>query len=252
MNGKVIVIGQGEIGMPLFDLIKGEYETIGVDIDHVNADGKCDILHICFPFDSYNFVDSCVDYIAKYRPSLTIINSTVSPGTSRRVYDLSNSPVVHSPIRGKHVKMKNDLLYYAKFIGGINQQDSKKAAKHFESIGLKTKILSSPEATELTKLTETTYFGLLIAWAQEVERYCEKLSLDYDEVVSFYKEINLFPVKFFPGFIDGHCVMPNLRILKNIFASEILNSIEKSNEMKGASIRDNHKNTRNMKIPKEV
>ena len=37
---------------------------------------------------------------------------------------------------------------------------------------MKTKLLSSPEATEIAKLTETTYFGLLIAWAQEVERYC--------------------------------------------------------------------------------
>ncbi len=102
--------------------------------------------------------------------------------------------------------------------------------------------MSSPEATELAKLTETTYFGLLIAWAQEVQRYCKKLGLDYDEIVSFYKEINFFPpVEYFPGFIDGHCVIPNLRILKDIFASDILDSIEKSNDMKGASMRDSHK-----------
>jgi UDP-N-acetyl-D-mannosaminuronate dehydrogenase len=254
MSGKVIVIGLGEIGRPLFELVKEKYETIGVDIDPVDADGLCDILHVCFPFNVYDFVGSCVDYIAKYRPSLTIINSTVSPGTSRRVHELSNSPVVHSPIRGKHMKMMEDLLSYTKFVGGINQQESQKAARHFDSIGLKTKILSSPESTELAKLTETTYFGLLIAWAQEVERYSEKLGLDYDEIVSFYTEILFFPpVKYFPGYIDGHCVMPNVKILKDIFASDVLKSIERSNEMKAMSVRlTRQKSKGNEKLVNEI
>ncbi len=37
---------------------------------------------------------------------------------------------------------------------------------------MKAKLLESPEASEIAKLTETTYFGLMIAWAQEIERYC--------------------------------------------------------------------------------
>ena len=79
---------------------------------------------------------------------------------------------------------------------------------------MKTRLLSSPEATEIAKLTETTYFGLLIAWAQEVERYCMELGANYDEVVSFYDEIKFFPpAKYFPGAIGGHCVMPNIAIL---------------------------------------
>jgi UDP-N-acetyl-D-mannosaminuronate dehydrogenase len=98
---------------------------------------------------------------------------------------------------------------------------------------MKTKILSSPEATELAKLAETTYFGLLIAWAQEVERYCDQLSLDYDEIASIYEEIGFFPpVRYFPGVIGGHCVLPNIRILKQKFDSEILEAIEHSNREK--------------------
>ncbi len=236
MKDRVIVIGLGEIGKPLFELINKKYETIGIDIDPVEVNGVFDILHICYPFNIENFVDSCVNYIAKYRPSLTIINSTVTPGISRRVYDLSGTPVVHSPVRGKHRRMAEDVLHYTKFIGGVNRYSSQKAARHFKSIGLKTKILSSLEATELAKLTETTYFGLLITWAQEVERFCDKFGLDYDEIVSFYEEIRFLPpVKYFPGYIDGHCVMPNVRILRNTFTSELLDAIEKSNEMKGSS-----------------
>ena len=98
---------------------------------------------------------------------------------------------------------------------------------------MKTKILSSPEATELAKLTETTYFGLMIAWAQELERYCDQSGVDYEEIVSFYDEIKFFPsVKYFPGIIGGHCVMPNIEILRKFERSVILEAIQTSNRMK--------------------
>jgi UDP-N-acetyl-D-mannosaminuronate dehydrogenase len=98
---------------------------------------------------------------------------------------------------------------------------------------MKTKILASPEAAELAKLTETTYFGVLIAWAQEVERFCHQVGAAYDEVASFYEEVPFFPpVKYVPGVIGGHCVMPNLAILQRIFESDLLDAIVTSNAMK--------------------
>ena len=94
-------------------------------------------------------------------------------------------------------------------------------------------LFRSPEATELAKLTETTYFGLMIAWAQEVERYCDQLGQQYDEVVAFYEEVKFFPpVKYFPGFIGGHCVMPNIEILRRGIQSELLEAIRSSNRKK--------------------
>jgi hypothetical protein len=129
--------------------------------------------------------------------------------------------------------MLNELLIYTKFVGAVDPAAGEQAAKHFESAGLKTKILSSPEATELAKLTETTYFGLMIAWAQEIERYCDLSGEDYDEVVSFYEEIKFFPpVKYSPGIIGGHCVMPNIEILNRYDGSLILEAIQASNKMK--------------------
>jgi len=111
--------------------------------------------------------------------------------------------------------------------------DGEKAAAHFQSVGLKTKLLSSPEATELAKLTETTYFGLLIAWAQEVERYCDQWNQHYDEVASFWEEIKyLPPVTYFPGIIGGHCVMPNIEILSKFDHSPLLKAIQDSNQKK--------------------
>jgi UDP-N-acetyl-D-mannosaminuronate dehydrogenase len=129
--------------------------------------------------------------------------------------------------------MLEDMRRYTKFVGGLDRSSAEQAANHFESVGLKTKILSSPEATELAKLTETTFFGLMIAWAQEVERYADQIGQNYEEIVAFYEEIGFFPpVKYFPGVIGGHCVMPNIELLKRFTDSEILKSIESSNQKK--------------------
>lgn len=233
MAGSVVVIGLGEVGKPLFEVIGQRYNPIGVDIDPIELQDECEIMHICYPFTIGDFVGQSVAYIQKYSPRLTIVNSTVAPGTTRAIYRATGVPIVHSPVRGKHFKMKQELLHYTKFIGGINGEDSQRAAEHFQSIGMRTRIVSSPETTELAKLTETTYFGLMVAWAQEVERYCDQSSLIYDEVVSFYEEIKFFPpVKYTAGVIGGHCVIPNIGILKTVFNSDILNAIDGSNWLK--------------------
>lgn len=233
MEELVLVIGLGEIGKPLLDILSEQYDIVGVDLQPVKVDKKVGTIHLCYPFEIKDFVGQSIHYIEKYKPELAIVNSTVAPGTTRAIHQASGVPIVHSPVRGKHVKMNDELRHYVKYIGGIDSSSSMQAAAHFQAANLKTKILASPEATEIAKLTETSYFGLIIAWAQEVERYCDTYSLDYDEVVSYYEEIKFFPpVKYFPGVIGGHCVMPNIKILKTVFDSVILDAIESSNDLK--------------------
>jgi UDP-N-acetyl-D-mannosaminuronate dehydrogenase len=232
-NSKVVVAGLGEVGRPLFELASEHYEAIGVDITPVGRIEGVDVLHVCYPFQIKDFVGETARYIELFSPALTIVNSTVAIGTTRKIFERTGAAVVNSPVRGKHARMLDELRTYTKFVGGVDAAAAAQAAEHFNSMGLKTKILSSPEATELAKLTETTYFGLLIAWAQEVERYCDKSGQSYDEVVSFHEEIGyLPPVKYFPGIIGGHCVMPNIKILSKFAHSEILQAIQASNQMK--------------------
>jgi UDP-N-acetyl-D-mannosaminuronate dehydrogenase len=233
-QGNVVVAGLGEVGKPLLELVSRHHQTIGVDIaPFVGQIDKVDVLHICYPFAIKDFIGESARYIELFRPTLTIINSTVAIGTTRAIAKRTGAAVVHSPVRGKHARMLEQLRTYIKFIGAMHPASGRHAAEHFESLGLKTKVLSAPEATELAKLTETTYFGLLIAWAQEVERYCERVGQDYGEVVSFYDEIPFFPgVKYFPGTIGGHCVMPNIEILRKFDDSAILKAIENSNRSK--------------------
>jgi UDP-N-acetyl-D-mannosaminuronate dehydrogenase len=233
MDQTVVVVGVGEVGKPLLEIMKSRYRTVGVDIHQPASVSQCDVMHICFPFQNSNFVGQVVEYIHQYRPALTVIDSTVAPGTTRRIAVESGSAVVNSPVRGKHVRMQEEMLRYTKFIGALDPSSGQRGVEHFEEVGMKTKLLSSPEATEIAKLTETTYFGLLIAWAQEVERYCMQFGTNYDDVVSFYDEIEFFPpVKYFPGVIGGHCVMPNITILREQFPSGLLEAIVKSDALK--------------------
>jgi UDP-N-acetyl-D-mannosaminuronate dehydrogenase len=230
----VVVVGLGEAGRPLFDLVSQHHKAIGVDVSPPTEQVEnVDVMHVCYPFEIKDFVGETARYIERFNPSLTIVNSTVGVGTTRAIAERTGAALVHSPVRGKHARMREELLRYVKFVGAADPASGKNAAEHFESMGLRTRVLSSPEATELAKLTETTYFGLLIAWAQEVERYCDRLGQDYEEVVSFYDEIGFFPpVKYFPGIIGGHCVMPNIEILSRLDHSEILKAIASSNRLK--------------------
>lgn len=232
-NSKIVVAGLGEVGKPLFDLLSQEHDVIGVDISPPDRIEQADILHVCYPFQIKDFVGQTAWYMELFRPTLTIVNSTVAVGTTRAIADRTGAAVVNSPVRGKHARMLEELSLYTKFVGAIDPTTGERAARHFESVGLKTRILSSPEATELAKLTETTYFGLMIAWAQEVERYCDQSGQEYSEVISFYDEIKFFPpVKYFPGVIGGHCVMPNIKLLNEFDDSVLLEAIQVSNKMK--------------------
>ncbi len=233
----VVVVGLGEVGRPLLELIRRSgARAVGIDVRPVELPqpGATDVLHICFPFEVADFVGEAVRYVDLLQPRLTIVDSTVAVGTTRAIHDRTGAAIVHSPVRGKHVRMRAELQSYVKFVGGVDGPSAQAAADHFAALGVQTRTVASPEATELAKLTETTYFGLLIAWAQEVERYCEQADVDYDEVIAFYAEIGFLPpVQYFPGVIGGHCVLPNIEILGRLAGeSPVLDAIRSSNAQK--------------------
>ena len=49
------------------------------------------------------------------------------------------------------------------------------------------------ESLELAKLAETTYFGVCIAFAQEMNRYAERVGGDYSEAIDFFEEVDFLP-----------------------------------------------------------
>jgi UDP-N-acetyl-D-mannosaminuronate dehydrogenase len=206
-----LVVGLGEVGKPLCIILqKQDPEVIGIDIEPVSVDRPIGILHVCFPFTAPGpFQEAVVSYARKYRPEVIVVNSTVVPGTTRGLEDATGIP----------------------FVAGAGAEATERVLEHFKAAGLQAEALSTPEALELAKLLETTYFGMLIAWAQEMNRFAETVNADYLEVGKFFREIAYLPkVLFQPGIIGGHCVMPNIALLQQRFQSDFLDVIKKSNE----------------------
>lgn len=228
----VIVVGQGEIGKPLQRILSRTYQCIGVDIEPVEVAAPCSAMHICYPYQIPDFVGTTVAYIRKYKPELTIINSTVVPGTTRRVYEESGTKLAYSPARGKHLRMEQDLLRYKKFVAGVDDIASVRAMAHFAAAGFRTSRFRTLEIGELAKLIETTWLGVLIAWAQEVERFAESYDGSFEELNVFIQEVDFLPSHIFPGWIGGHCVMPNIALLQEHIQSQFLDAVVASNAKK--------------------
>ena len=265
----VLVVGLGEVGRPLFELLREseKFEVYGWDVDEkkmqdVQQGGlpkEVDVLHICYGCrDQEEFVKATVDYVRRFRPELTIINSTVPLGTTEKVYTLLGGHMVHSPVRGMHKSresMKRYLLFLTKYVGGVDNESTRLARKHFEVLGLKTKVLKSPVETELAKLFETTYRAWMIACFQEMHRISRRFGANFDEVVDFLEDTHM--VRFdrpihFPGVIGGHCLIPNAELLLKSYDSMFLRLILESNEKRKEEIKDEGVRREVEKVEKRV
>jgi hypothetical protein len=223
---KSVVLGAGEIGRAIFNVLSPHYSVYLYDIlaDGADVVHKVDFLHICFPW-SEDFRSEVQRYQRMFKPAHTIVHSTVPVGTCKSL------AVVHSPVRGKHHAMEQSLATYTKFFGG---PDASECADLFLRIGIPVHVLPKSEATEFGKILETSYLGLNIRWAQEVDMWCQTKGLSYTEVwdkfVQTYNDKceELGQPKFpamvpIQAKIGGHCVLPNLEFLPTGFAfTEVL------------------------------
>lgn len=233
MNSPVVVVcGLGEVGKPLMQILSRTYDCVGVDIEPVELRQPCSVLHVCYPFQIPDFVGETLAYARKYRPGIIVVNSTVAPGTTRSIGDETGVTVAYSPVRGKHARMEKDMLSYRKFVGADDVATAGRVVEHFKKAGFKTDQFHSTIAGEVAKLIETTWLGMLVGWAQEIERIAQVYGSTYSELDKFVQEIAYLPHGIFPGFIGGHCVMPNIAILQTQVQSDFLDAVVNSNRRK--------------------
>jgi UDP-N-acetyl-D-mannosaminuronate dehydrogenase len=260
LKERVLIVGLGEVGYALFELFSesGKFDVYGFDADErkmrkvvgeFEPPKKLDVMHICYPCsEQEEFVQTTLNYIRKFRPKLTIIESTVSPGTTQRIYELSKSTLVHSPIQGIHKTleaMKRDILFWGKYVGGATKEAANTALKHFKKLGLKVKVLRTPVETELAKLFETTYRAWMIACFQEMHRISRHFGADFNEVVDMLEVIHRARFNkplHYPDVIGGHCLIPNAELLLKSYDSMFLRLILESNDKRKEEIKD--ENTR--------
>jgi hypothetical protein len=145
-------------------------------------------------------------------------------------------PVIYSPTRGVHKRMLKDLKRYTKFFA-ISKNTPRKNwvisnyCSKMKKAGIKIKKMSNPETLELAKIVcDTSYLGWLVNYAQISNTIAKQFGVNYDEMWTFSDEIHKIlgnRPKMYPGYIGGHCVIPNLDLIHN----QTLNLIKKMQKL---------------------
>ena len=227
-----MVVGLGEIGKPILQLISKATLAIGYDKYEKLMNKKqflkyekleTNLLHICIPF-SEKFIQNVILLSKKFKPQGIVIHSTISPNTTNKIQSLLSIPVIYSATRGVHKRMLYDLKRYTKFYAvEANAPNATWASliymKLMKKCGIKVKKMSNPLTLELAKIiVDTSYYGWLINYAQLSNMIAIENKVDYNEMWSFSDEIHKFlgnRPKMFPGYIGGHCIIPNLDLIHN-------------------------------------
>lgn len=230
---KNLVIGLGEIGQAILEVIDGQ-DTQTKDIEPDYVEPGMDIMHICFPY-SDTFVNDVKNYIEQYHPAHVIIYSSVPPGTT---YDISPA-AVHSPIEGRHPDLDESIRLMVRWIGYDDLDEAQFFARYFNDLGIKTRLVEHASYTEALKLLSTTEYGINLVFADYKARVAEEIGMDYELTKLWNKDYNRLYEKLDPsgkfrkfaldppgGVIGGHCVIPNAKLLNEDFPDELLDIIE--------------------------
>lgn len=200
-----LVVGLGEIGSPLLEMIKSRGISVqGYDLKNKTViEDKYDYIHICFPYTD-DFENQVKPYL---KLGKVVIHSTVKPNTSK------NLGVVYSPTSGVHARMLFDIGRYLKWYSGKPDSEFEKRFPLCMNVPDSTKL----ENTKI--IVDTTYYGWLIAFRKHVDE-------NYDVYWEFANQIQAYlgnrPIMYNDRKpIGGHCVIQNLPLL----GDELFNSV---------------------------
>lgn len=192
-------------------------------------------MHICFP-PSEMFDAFVIGYYHKYSPEYVVIHSTVPVGTTKNL-STQIPKIAHSPVEGRHPKLAESIKTFGKLIGVERLEVGEYLAKHFSLAGLKPLVIEGSQNTELGKIMSTTRLGWDVVFMKEVARLCKEAKADFEMVYTLYtknynqgyadmdqvafSKFHRPVLKNMPGKIKGHCVIPNLRLIKSDIADYI-------------------------------
>lgn len=247
MNRKIVgILGYGEIGSAMAKICRGAgYRVLIRELSYDQLVGKkVDYLHVNVPEKTNRkFIDLVVKNVKELEPKLTIINSSITPGTTRKIFAKTKKPIVHSPVIGLHPNLYDSITkHFEKVVAPINEESKKLAQAHFKKLGLKITFFKKPENSEAGKLLDIVYFCWNIVFCKWVARLCEQNGWDFEEVYKKQNDIynegykkllpnsvrpNLIPM---PGPLTGHCLIPDTRLIHKLYPNKLTKFILEENK----------------------
>jgi hypothetical protein len=215
---KTLIIGLGEVGGALKEVLAPVYEVHTKDIEEQSIPDGIEIVHICYRY-SYEFGKITRDYLDRFKPRLVNVCTTVPPGTTAKI----GNHAVHSTTRGLHPHLATGLMNITKHIGGPMADE---VATYFRKAKVPCLTHKKARTTEVAHLLNNMAYGLNLMYADEMARICRHYGVDYYEAVMKYTETNnsgfrkldhdskcrmvLTPPN---GKIGGHCVVQSAKML---------------------------------------
>jgi len=230
---KILIIGMGEIGKALFEVLKKYHNDVYAKDKETIDPIKADVLHICYPY-SKDFHPITNDYIKEHNPRLVFIHSTVPVGTTHELnislyHIYSGALLIHAPIRGQHDNLAKGIQEYTMMVGTDDRKESFEACGYLAKANINTYSVVPASTSELAKLLSLTQYGVNIEFARYAKKCCDYYGVHYqpiknytktyndlltkvagEEIGANHKKFNLDPPT---GKIGGHCVLQAMRKL---------------------------------------
>lgn len=199
-----LVVGLGQIGMPLYKLLKNRnFKVEGYDMKLPEfsqlINQRYDMIHICIPYvNEKQFLVAVAPY--RVMTDHLVIHSTIHPGTSKLL------KAIYSPIRGVHNDMYDQLDWFSKYYSGeYNVQFEKRFPKCH-------RVEDSTEL-ERTKIMQLKYYAVLIAFRKWVDK---NYPIDWSFMIELHQKFGIFPILYNDEKqIGGHCIRENHGMLED-------------------------------------
>ena len=147
--------------------------------------------------------------------ALVILESTISPGTTRGLASSILSAVsrqtdfelVYSPERIDPANKKWNIKNTPKLVSGLTSEGTQRAVKFYSSFIESVSTGSCVEVIETAKLLENSFRFVNISFINEIAVFCSKMGIDVREVIdaAATKPYGFMP--FFPSAgVGGHCI----------------------------------------------
>lgn len=187
---------------------------------------EADVIFICVPtpFDRMKAPDltaikTASEGIAKYlrREQLVVLQSTTYPGTTEEfVLPILESSglkagegflLAFSPERIDPGNQQWSAQNMPKVLGGLTPRSTELARALLAALTPEVHVVSSPRAAEMTKLLENIFRSVNIALVNELALLCERMGIDFWEVIDAAKTKPFGFMPFYPGAgVGGHCI----------------------------------------------
>jgi len=203
------IIGQGFVGNAIRKGFENTFEIFAYDIKPELSNVKtvddvlinADVIFVCLPTpmtkegncyigileEAIKNIDERVGKIEDCPQKTLIIKSTIPPGTTAMLNEkYKNVTIIFSPEFLTEANSIADFENQNRILIGVSKKEEAEDAlyffkKRFPNIAI---LVCPSNVAEMVKYTTNTFLSTKVAFANEIHALCEKLNIDYYDVIN--------------------------------------------------------------------